>query len=77
MDPLIKSQLLYQLSYAPHRSRKRHIANQGPDVEGFEAPGPPQNSSIAPWRPICTSRCTEALINSPKPTITASIAVPP
>ncbi len=76
MDPLIKSQLLYQLSYAPtgRDGQGGVIATRSRFVEGFAAP---QSSVFSPVRGMRTSRWIETDIIRPIAVSTVSIAVPP
>ena len=79
-DPLIKSQLLYHLSYAPRWRAWDGVRREAALLaEGFrhvqkspvDQMMPPEARGISTWRWTCT------LISSPKPTMTVSIAVPP
>ena len=47
MDPLIKSQLLYQLSYAPHQSRSITAACRIVDTPASPLPDQPDNEPAA------------------------------
>jgi hypothetical protein len=78
-DPLIKSQLLYQLSYAPTvPGRARNITTGDRPVHRGHPPfwGPISGTQISPFR-IRESRCTRTERISPNPIITAIIEVPP
>ena len=86
MDPLIKSQLLYQLSYMPVVPAALRGVPGRADIYAaplcgtsafWSAQRRRQDSTSTPARPTRTSRWIEALISSPKLIITVSITVPP
>jgi hypothetical protein len=77
VDPLIKSQLLYQLSYAPTvRLDAARIYHPGPALS-IRASVKLTRQANPPLRLMYMSRCSQQLIIRPKPTSTVSIAVPP
>ncbi len=77
-DPLIKSQLLYHLSYAPGRRPKGPTPKVAP-LTSPRSPCPAAAHHRSPnsSRLMRTSRLTWALSTKPKPTIMVSIEVPP
>ena len=79
---MIKSHLLYHLSYTPHPERVPERTPQGGRVLAktpYPVEGDEMIFQIMPleWRGTSMRRWTWALISSPKPNITVIIAVPP
>ncbi len=76
MDPLIKSQLLYQLSYAPANRCEVRFIGGSPGLRK-QKNAPESGYGSPPPRPSWTSRWTLTHCTTPKPHISVSITVPP